>query len=451
MEITVDQKDLNALIDQPLIKGLLESISDGAIVISLPDRRIAAMNSVARQWLDYRRDEALGCQCKQMMNSPACTLACPLSALMEGRKEQGRLDLFYRGKEGNQLLHAHTRMVLIKGPDGTPIAGVELFRDLRESKRMEKTLRNRASLNGVIGKAPKMQALFDLVEQVAPYDLPILIQGESGVGKERVADAVHYHSSRSHKPYLKINCAALSASLVESELFGHRKGAFTGASRDHKGFFEKAHGGTLLLDEIGDLPPLVQGKLLRVLQEGEVQRVGDERIQKVDVRIIAATNRSLSDAVTDGSFRQDLYYRLLGAILEVPPLRDRRQDIPLLAAHFLKQFGKQYHQAKTTKLSDQALGILLEHPWPGNVRELEHCLNLASIKAQRNGIIEPHHLENLTTHSGAGREPGSLSQLESNAIEKALTQTKGNISEAARILGINRSTLWRKLKKEPTK
>ena len=173
---------------------------------------------------------------------------------------------------------------------------------------------------GLLAKHLKCRRFSIWWNKLRHYDLPILIQGESGVGKERVADAVHYHSSRSHKPYLKINCAALSASLVESELFGHRKGAFTGANRDHKGFFEKAHGGTLLLDEIGDLPPLVQGKLLRVLQEGEVQRVGDERIQKVDVRIIAATNRCLSDAVTDGSFRPGSLLPAFGSHLRGTPL-----------------------------------------------------------------------------------------------------------------------------------
>jgi two-component system response regulator HydG len=289
-----------------------------------------------------------------------------------------------------------------------------------------------------------MQSLFELVEQIAPFDIPVLITGESGVGKERFAEAIHQLSQRSERSMVVVNCAALSPSLVERELFGHRRGSFTGATRDRRGRFEEANGGTLLLDEIGDLPLELQPKLLRALQEGEVQRVGEDRPRQVDVRVLAATNRRLEDDVAAGRFRQDLYFRLLGARVHIPPLRERREDIPPLCDHLLAGFDAD----SPKRLSDNATARLLEREWPGNVRELANVLQLATIRAGRRSTIE---VDDLVTPGSPPSLPSDgtldLAELERRTIERALQRTEGNLSAAAKLLGIDRTTLWRRLKR----
>jgi two-component system response regulator HydG len=285
---------------------------------------------------------------------------------------------------------------------------------------------------------------------VAPYELPVLITGESGVGKERFADAIQTLSDRAQAPYVKVNCGALSPGLIESELFGHKKGAFTGATQDRKGRVEEATGGTLLLDEIGELPLSLQVKLLRTLQQGEVQRLGEDRPRQVDVRVIAATNRDIESDVANGHFREDLYYRLAGVRLHVPPLRERRLDIPLLAAHFLERFGEESARRGRPKrvgaLLPEAEADLVAREWRGNVRELENVLRLAWIRVPPDASIDR---EALAGQGPPPREPTpvSLADAEDVAIRKAMERSGGNVAAAARLLGIDRTTLWRKLKK----
>jgi len=302
-----------------------------------------------------------------------------------------------------------------------------------------------------------------------------LLTGESGVGKERFADAIHHLSQRATKPFVKVNCAALSPMLVESELFGHRKGAFTGATMDRKGSFEEAHGGTLLLDEVGELPLEMQAKLLRFLQEGELQRIGEDRVRKVDVRVIAATNRNLEREIQAGHFRQDLYYRLLGVQMVIPPLRERREDIPLLVEHILDKIITDSPggvSLKKPKVAEEVMLHFMEHDWPGNVRELVQALRLAVILAQKTGEIssaecpvrrtsievpatvrEVHPEENHSVKpfvfKGFSEEKKSFSlkELEIQCITGALEKADGNITAAAKLLEIDRTTLWRKLKK----
>ena len=315
---------------------------------------------------------------------------------------------------------------------------------------MERALAERRGLHQVIGQSTAMQRLYDLVEQVAPHDLPVLITGESGVGKERFADAIQSLSDRSRGPYVKVNCGALSPGLLESELFGHKKGAFTGATQDRKGRVEEASGGTILLDEVGDLPQAAQVKLLRTLQQGEIQRVGEDRPRQVDVRVIAATNRDIEADVANGHFREDLYYRLAGLRLHVPPLRERRDDIPLLAAHFIERFTEEAARRGRPKLvgalTAEAAAELLGRSWRGNVRELENVLRLAWIRAAAGAPITPILLEG---QGPAPKEapPVSLADAEDVAIRKAMERSDGNVAAAARLLGIDRTTLWRKLKK----
>jgi transcriptional regulator with PAS, ATPase and Fis domain len=341
-------------------------------------------------------------------------------------------------------------MVVVRGPDGTPIAGVEIIRDRREVEALETALRDRRSLHGIIGRSSPMQDLYDLVIQVSPYDLPILITGESGVGKERFADAIQALSDRSTKPYVKINCAALSPTLVESELFGHSRGAFTGASSDRGGCFEEANTGTLLLDEVGELSKELQAKLLRAIQNGEIQRVGEDQRRKMDVRVLATTNRDIGHSVESGDFREDLFYRLAGAHLHVPPLRERSGDIPLLAQTFLQHFSERSEVRGRPKpvpvLSDPALDDLVRRRWRGNVRELENVLQLAFIRVPRGQLIEIEHLQ---TPGGVQNPEESLNlrKLETRTIQRALERSNGNLSRAARLLGIDRTTLWRRLRR----
>jgi transcriptional regulator with PAS, ATPase and Fis domain len=449
MEVTLPTNDIAASLAHPLVQGLLNATSDGALVIDAKTREILLVNKRAREMLGYSERDMVGCQCQATMDSPSCARACPLTALMEGRLNQASLALYYRGRRGDQLLHAHTRMILLRGPQGEPLAGIELFQDLTEVRRLRRELAKRRGLVNLVGASAAMQPLFDLVEQVAPFEIPVLITGESGVGKERFAEALHTLSARSEGPYVRVNCAALSPGVVESELFGHRKGAFTGANSDRRGHFEEADGGTLLLDEVGELPLTAQAKLLRVLQEGELQRVGEDRPRRVDVRVLAATNRDVEAAVQEGSLREDLYYRLAGVRLHVPALRERIEDLPLLAEHFLSGFSQEADRRGRPRpkatLSVAALNKLGTRSWPGNVRELQNVLQLAWIRAPVGGPIRVDHLPEGPALARSG--PRTLAELEREAIDQALSATQGNLSAAATRLGIDRTTLWRKLRR----
>jgi two-component system, NtrC family, response regulator HydG len=453
MDITLPEGDLDRLLGHPLVSALLATASDGVVVVDAESRLIKAMNPRARELLGYDADEVLGCGCSQTLNSPSCYHRCPLTEVLQGRPENSDLDLYYRGQDGDRVLHARTRMIVVRAPDGRPLAGIELFQDLSEHHALKRALNKRGSLQGIIGASTPMQTLYELVEQIAPYELPVLITGESGVGKERFADAVQHLSARAGKPYVKVNCAALNPSLIESELFGHKRGAFTGATNDRRGSFEEADGGTLLLDEVGELPLGLQAKLLRAIQQGEVQRVGEDRPRFVDVRVIAATNRDIEEDVSAGHFREDLYYRLAGVRVHVPPLRERAEDIPDLVEHFLERFqaeAKERGRPKPVRgLSDDALRALMDLPWRGNVRELENVLRLAWIRSPTGGRIGPEHITQPNAGPRRANAPSTnLAELEQQAIRRAMDSSEGNMSAAARMLGIDRSTLWRKLKKD---
>jgi len=452
MDITLPDANLDDVLDHPLVDALLKAASDGVIVIDAESRRVRRMNPRARDLLGYSADDAVGHLCRDSLNSPSCLLECPLNEILSGRPENAALDLFYRGADGDQVLHARTRMIVVRGPDGAPLVGIELFEDLSEHHAMRRALSQRRSLAGIIGRAPNMVALYELVEQVAPYELPVLVTGESGTGRERFADAVVELSPRKSAPYLKVNCAALHPSLLESELFGHRAGAAPGASTDRQGAIERANGGTILLDEVGALPLSLQARLLRVLQDGQVQRLGDPAPRPVDVRVIAIGGADVADRVDTGQLREDLFYRLAGVQLAVPPLRERRNDIPDLADHFLLSFAREAEARGRPKpvrgLTDDALKQLMHREWRGNVRELQNVLRLAWIRAPEGGRITPEHLVQPGT-GGGGRRPApiNLAELETQAIRRAMDRSDGNMAAAARLLGIDRSTLWRKLKK----
>lgn len=309
----------------------------------------------------------------------------------------------------------------------------------REARDLRERLQERFRFDNVVGSSPTMQQVLKVVAQVAASRATVLLSGESGTGKELIAAAVHHRSSRASGPFIKLHCAALAESLLESELFGHEKGAFTGAERRREGRFEQANGGTLFLDEIGDIAPSVQVKLLRVLQEHEFERVGGNQTIHVDTRVIAATNRDLKAMVAEGKFREDLYYRLNVINVCLPALRERRSDVPMLALHFLGRFAKENAKA-VERISEAALARLVAYGWPGNVRELENVIERAVVLADA-GTIEPCHLPPEVVpdpSTGAPRIPGaSMADIERHAILTTLEAQGGSTSKAADVLGIS--------------
>ncbi len=348
----------------------------------------------------------------------------------------GALDYFEKGQEPDELYHRIDKALAARALR-------------RENENLRAQLRERYGLPGLIAQSSTMQTVLDLVERVAPTDATLLIQGESGTGKEVIAKAVHHASPRAARPFVAVNCGAVPETLLESELFGYMRGAFTGAAVSKLGLFEEADGGTLFLDEIAEMPAALQVKLLRALQSGEVRRLGATQSTTIDVRVIAATHGDLSALLAQGSFREDLFYRLNVIQVVLPPLRDRREDIPVLAEHFLARSGGKL--GRELRLSPATVERLLRYPWPGNVRELENAIERAAILARRD-TVEP---EDLPPHVSAGLQLGpspqlprqtSLAEAERVHILQTLERFGRNHSGAAEALGIGRTTLWRKLK-----
>jgi DNA-binding NtrC family response regulator len=319
----------------------------------------------------------------------------------------------------------------------------------RENTNLKAQVHDRYALPGIIARSPGIRSVLDLVAQVAPTDATVLVQGESGTGKELIARALHHASPKAGGPFLAVNCGALPEALLESELFGHVKGAFTGAVATKKGLFEEADGGTIFLDEIGDMAPALQVKLLRVLQEGEVRRVGATQSVTAKPRVVAATNRDLQQLLRQGSFREDLFYRLNVIPVVLPPLRERREDIPALAEHFLGRCAEK--RGRALRFSPHTMQRLLRYPWPGNVRELENAVERAAILTRRD-VLEPEDLPpHVASGIGLGAAPTlpaqeSLADVEKTHILQTLERLAWNYSRAAEALGISRTTLWRKLK-----
>ena len=361
------------------------------------------------------------------------------------REDQKLLDpeAFINRKDGRKIA-VSLKIDSLVDDDGNPKGNFAFFSDISELKMLR---RHHAltsdKFESIVGRDPSMHRLFAEILEVAACDFPVLIQGESGVGKELVAQAIHNQSHRKGTVFVPVNCAALPEGLLESELFGHIKGAFTGAIRDKKGRFELAHGGTIFLDEIGELSMAMQVKLLRILQEGAFERVGDQVTTKVDVRIISATNKHLEREMAAGRFRADLYYRLCVMPILVPPLRERKDDIPLLADHFICAIASRASGRKPS-LSREALLLLMTYDWPGNVRELQNAIQVACVKS-KGSTIQPVHLPS----SIGSQAPKSIRRrkrrrkLDQNALQDALRRTGGNKLQAAQLLGVNRSTLYR--------
>ncbi len=436
------------------MEAIFHSVADGIITVDT-DLRISNLNRSAQKMLLVEPGDAIGrpvaevCRCRLWDLEP---LLDRTISRREPTRDRENILACDNGGELRVLIGTNHLLDL----SGELAGAVIIVRDITYVREMETMLENRASLHNIIGSSHAMQEIFALIEQVAPTDSTVLILGESGTGKELVADAIHRSSRRQKGPFIKVNCSALSESLLESELFGHVRGAFTGATHDRMGRFELADGGTIFLDEIGDLGPSVQVKLLRVLEEREIERVGDTRTVRIDTRILTATHQPLHSLVEEGRFRADLYYRLRVIPVDMPPLRERRKDIPALASAFLGQVIDQVGK-EADRISPDALRAMMDYPWPGNVRELRNAIEHGLVKARSKTILledlPREIIESTDRPSAPGFGPdtktsrASARQRDIESIRAALESTGWSRGRTAALLGIDRSTLWRKMKR----
>ncbi len=421
-------------------EAILESILDGVFTID-SQFRITSFNKAAENITGYKKEEVLGKNCSEVMKSPDAD-ACPLKKTLETGENVSNYEMEIITKNGKRI-PVSVNTAILYDEKGEVIGGVETFRDMSEIVRLRNEVRHRFSFGNIIGKSDCMQIIYDKLEVISVTDSNVLIEGETGTGKDLIARTIHYNSMRKDKPFVKINCAAIPENLLESELFGYKKGAFTGAVMDKMGKFEAADGGTIFLDEIGDMPLSLQAKILRVIEEREFERLGEVETRKVDVRVIAATNRPLKELVEQGKFRMDLYYRLNVVRIRLPALRERAEDIPLLLDHFIEVFNKKFNK-KVKGVEQRVMDFLLDYSWPGNVRELENVIEHAMIHA-RGDLIRFDNLPDYLFEEG---ESGAVSlvDVEREHILRVLKSVNNNKTRASKILGISRSTLWRKLK-----
>jgi transcriptional regulator with PAS, ATPase and Fis domain len=370
---------------------------------------------------------------------------CALQETMETKKNIINKELNILDKY-NQEIPVTISTAVLRDKQGTIIGGVETFRDLSLIKELNKEIHDKYSFQDIISKHPSIISIFRILPDIARSEATVLIQGESGTGKELFAQAIHNLSPRREGPLVKVNCGALPETLLESELFGYRKGAFTDAKKDKPGRFQLAEGGTIFLDEIGDIPPVIQAKLLRVLEDKEFEPLGGTTTLKADVRVVTATNKDLSKLVQQNQFRDDLFYRLNVVKIELPSLSKRRTDVPLLIEHFISKFNKKIGK-EIKDVSEEVMNILMNYTYPGNIRELENIIEHAFILCKGTHILKGHLPRYLLEHETAVPEKKSIQKLEEEHIIHTLHTCGGNLAKAAEELGIHRTTLWRKLKR----
>jgi len=425
---------------------ILDSISEGVFTIDL-NWQITSFNRAAEEISGICRQDAIGRYCKDILRADVCETGCTLAQTMETGEAIMNKVVHIIDAHGQKRAIAIST-ALLKNTNGQVIGGVETFRDMSIVEQLRKEIAGRYSCEDIISQSHNMQNIFAIMPNVAESNTTVLIEGESGTGKELFARAIHNMSFRNHKPFVAVNCGALPDALLESELFGYKAGAFTDAKKDKPGRFALAEGGTIFLDEIGDIAASVQVKLLRVLQERTYEPVGGVSSVKADVRIIAATNKKLARLVSQGEFRDDLYYRINVMKLDLPSLRDRREDISLLIEHFISKFNRLQNK-NICCVTNQVSTALLAYDYPGNVRELENIIEHCFVLCEGE-IIEARHMPasvrpNLETDQLVSSHPATIKQMEVVLITQALRRNKGNKTAVARELGINKSTLFRKI------
>jgi PAS domain S-box-containing protein len=426
---------------------ILESISDGVFTVD-HEWRITSFNHAAEVITGIPRDQAVGKHCWDIFRSNMCEKDCALRRTMKHGISLMDTATYIITSEGRRV-PVVVSTSLLKDTKGEVLGGVETFRDMSLVEELRKELEGRFQVGDIVSRNPGMHRIFRILPQVAESDSTVLIQGETGTGKELLARAIHALSPRRDKPFVPVNCGAFPDTLLESELFGYRKGAFTDAIRDKPGYFAKAEGGTILLDEIGDLSPAFQVRLLRVLQDRTYQPLGATKPLLADVRILAATNKDLLDLVERGLFRQDLFYRVNVIRLDLPPLRKRKEDIPMLVKHFMGRLNL-LRGKSVREISQEALSLLMFHDYPGNIRELENIIEHAFVLCPE-GQIEPYCLPDHLKVSrplsvSRGKMDSALKSLESQLILDTLEKNDYSRVAAARDLGIHKSTLFRKMK-----
>ncbi len=429
---------------QSHLEGIFLSVREGLISLD-PKGIVTACNAAAEQLLGLA-GPTVGVLSRDLpgMASPVIQ-SLVQKTLQEQKSASAARHEIVIGEQRSRVVSLNTSPLMLAG--GQFAGAVLVIHDETRVAELERNLHERREFQRLIGKSRVMQKVYDLIEDLADVPSTVLITGESGTGKELVADALHDMGPRQNGPFVKVNCAAIPDTLLESELFGHVRGAFTGAVHNRVGRFYKANGGTILLDEIGDISPRMQQRMLRVLQEKQIEKVGDETPINIDVRVIAATNKDLLEMVHKGEFREDLYYRLNVVLVELPPLRERREDIPMLIEHFRQRFNKELKRQVET-IDDEVLDRFMEYDWPGNVRELQHALEHAFIRCRSSIVLLEHLPANLR-----GREVPVALKLstagddEEEILCDALRRAGGNKSKAARLLGIDRKTLYRKMEK----
>lgn len=431
---------------------ILDSIADGVFTVD-DSWHITSFNRAAEKITGVKREEAIGKFCYEVFRSDICENNCALKKTIETGKPIIDLSIHILRADGVKI-PISISTALLKDEHGNILGGVETFRDISTEEALREELNKQYKLGEIISKNHRMQEIFGIIHQVAKTNVTVLIEGESGTGKELVARAIHNLSARKDKPFIAVNCGALPENLLESELFGYKKGAFTDATKDKPGRFALAEGGTIFLDEIGELTKPLQVKLLRVLQEKTYEPLGATESVKADVRVIAATNKDLDTEVKEKRFREDLYYRINIVRIKLPPLRERKEDIPLIARYFIERFNKLYKR-EIKELSREALRILLQYDWPGNIRELENAIEYAFVICDC-PTIKPEHLPEWLHHSN--REltnseseilnlPMTLEEIEKNAIIAALKRNNFKKLKTAKELGIDKTTLRRKIKR----
>jgi PAS domain S-box-containing protein len=429
---------------------IFNSIADGVFTTD-GEERVTFFNKAAEEITGFSSEEAIGRFCFEIFRADICQSHCALKEVLETEKEIINLAVTILSKDGKRIPISISAAVL-RDEKGEAIGGVETFRDLSAIEELKKELSQKYTFGDIVSKNHLIHDIFNFLPNISGSDSTVLIQGASGTGKELFAKAIHNLSLRKNKPFIKVNCGALPDTLLESELFGYEKGAFTDAKKDKPGRFSLANGGTIFLDEVGDMSPSLQVKLLRVLQEKEYEPLGSTSPRKTDVRIIAATNKDLSKLVNEGKFRDDLYYRLNVVKIDLPPLSQRREDIPLLIDAFIRKFNVKMGK-KISGVSDKVLRLLLRYDYPGNVRELENIIEHAFVLCDKDRIdldCLPKEItgDQMKIASSLPMEEGSpFEQAEAEVIEKALKKYGGGRIKTANELGIGRTTLWRKIRK----
>jgi len=429
--------------------AILNSITDGVLTIN-NKWQITSFNPAAELITGYKASQVIGKLCHAIMRSEACKENCPLRKTMETEEPVYDYEMeITNAKDESVPISVSTALLIDE--ENEIIGGVETFKDLSIYKHLKEEIALKYSFENMVGKDKKMQKIYSLIETISPTSTTVLIMGETGTGKELVARAIHHNSPRKNKPFIKVDCTALPETLLESELFGYKRGAFTDARTDKLGKFQLADGGTIFLDEIGELPFSIQAKLLRVLEEHEFEPLGAVKSVKVDIRVIAATNRDLKKAIKERKFRPDLYYRLNIVPITLPPLRERVEDIPLLVQHFIKIFRRKFGKSISI-VSQDVMDLLIDYAWPGNVRQLEHAIEHAFIHCTGR-IIQARHLPDEIRQKSSIlidqiiKTENPITTVEKEVITKVLKMNSWDQKRTAKVLKISRVTLWRKMKK----